>query len=81
MLKKKCPYCGSRNTELKICGYVGYGVVRTIATTATVVAGVATTPLGSFISNATSNAVQRGVENWGDSIDRHHCCNCGKDFL
>ena len=82
-MSKKCPYCGSYNTELKVTGNVGYGLVQGARL---FTAGVASMAVGLFnrsAAHSVGHVVLHNTERWGESIERHHCCNpgCGKDFI
>ena len=74
-MSKKCPHCGSYNTELKISGNVGYGVVKGARIAA---AGIA---LGKYAGHTAGHSLLNSTKDWGEDMDHHHCCNCGKDFI
>lgn len=79
-MSKKCTRCGSYNTELKVSGNIGYGLLQGARF---VGAGVAYVVGGLFnhaAGHVAGHGVLRETEDWGEDIDRHHCCNCGKDF-
>ena len=80
-MSRKCPHCGSYNTELKISGNGGYGVVKGARIAAAGIAHVAGGLFGKYVGNAAGHAVLNSTKDWGEGIDRHHCCNCGKDFI
>lgn len=80
-MSKKCPYCGSYNTESKISGYIGYGVVKGARIAAAGIASIAGGLLNKHIGHAAGHSVLNNTKDWGESIDCHHCCNCGKDFI
>ena len=82
-MSKKCPHCGSYNTELKVSGNIGYGLVQGARL---LTAGVASMAVGLFnhtAGHAAGHSMLHNTESWGKSISRHHCCNpkCGKDFI
>ena len=79
-MSKKCPHCGSYNTESKVSGNIGYGLVQGARF---ICAGAAYAAVGLFnhgAAHAAGHSVLHGTEDWGDDIDRHYCCNCGRDF-
>lgn len=79
-MSKKCPHCGSYNTESKVSGNIGYGLVQGARF---ICAGAAYAAVGLFnrgAAHAAGHSVLHGTEDWGDDIDRHHCCKCGRDF-
>ena len=79
-MSKCCPHCGHYNTELKISGNLGYAAVQgfrfATAMTAASVVGIFNHSAG----HAAGHSVIHNTESWGKDINRHHCCNCGKDF-
>ena len=79
-MSKKCPHCGSYNSESIVSGNIGYGLVQGARY---ISAGAAYVAVGLFnhgAAHAAGHSVLHGTEDWGDDIDRHHCCNCGRDF-
>lgn len=79
-MSKQCPHCGSYNTESSISGNVGYGLTQ-VARFA--VAGSAALIVGAFnhtAGHAAGHNIIHNTKDWGEDINRHHCCSCGKDF-
>lgn len=79
-MSKKCTHCGSYNTETKVSGNIGYGFVQVtrIATAggAAILGGL----FGHAAGHAAGHSVMNNTKDWGENINKHHCCNCGKDF-
>ena len=80
-MSKQCPYCKSYNTELNVSGNVGYGLVQGARFAAAGIAGIAGGLFGHTVGHAAAHSVIHNTEDWGDDINRHHCCNCGRDFI
>ncbi len=79
-MSKQCPHCGSYNTELKISGNIGIGLIQGARLA---VAGATSVAVGVFnrsAGHAAGHAVLHNTENWGNDIKRYHCCSCKRDF-
>lgn len=78
IMSKKCPYCGSDNTEVSVGNYVERGVVNagrfTIAAAAAFAMGLVSRSHATHAGVHTYNSMDPG------EFKGHHCCNCGKDF-
>lgn len=77
-MSKKCPYCGSYNTEVSIGNFAGRAIVNT---------GRAVLTIGaSFVCGIFSHSAAHGAAHsvWHNTdpgeFKGYHCCNCGKDF-
>lgn len=79
-MSKKCPRCGSYNTESKVSGNIGYGLVQGARYASAAAAYIAGGIFNHAAGHAAGHSVLHGTEDWGKDINRHHCCNCGKDF-
>ena len=77
-MSKKCPHCGSYNTEVAIGNYVGRGIINVgraaLTLGAYVVGGLAGPTTGKTFGYGTWKNTDPG------EFEGHHCCNCGKDF-
>lgn len=77
-MSKKCPHCGSYNTEISIGNYAGRTLLNAgryaLAVGAAMVAGV----INPTVGHAAGHSVLHDTDP-GD-LKGHHCCNCGKDF-
>jgi len=79
-MSKKCPHCGSYNTERSVGGTANYLARQTGRL---VVSGTASLLVGIFNRSAgqgAGRAMLKNTENWVSGVDQFHCCNCGKDF-
>lgn len=76
-MSKQCPFCGHYNTELKVTGVVGYSALQGVRIFA---AAAASMVVGVF-NHSAGHSVIHNTEKWGEKIERHHCCNCGNDFI
>ena len=81
-MSKKCPYsdCGSYNTESKVSGNIGYGMVQVTRFASAGVACIVGGLFGHAAGHAAGHGVLRETKDWGKDIKRYHCCNCGRDF-
>ncbi len=77
-MSKKCPRCGSYNTEVSVGNYAKRGVID--IGRAALAAGAAAA--GSVINRTTGMAGAKTV--WDNTdpgpFEGYHCCNCGQDF-
>lgn len=77
-MSKKCPHCGSYNTEAAIGNYVGRGLIH--IGRGLLAAGAMT--VGSIGGPTTGKAA--GYTVWKNTepgaFHGHRCCNCGKEF-
>lgn len=78
MANKRCPYCGSRNTEISISNYA----VRGIVNTGRGALAIGATMVGSLFGHAAGHVAGHNVIHKTDpgELKGHHCNNCGKDF-
>lgn len=78
MANKRCPYCGSLNTEVSLGSYATRGIINAGRGTIAVGAGF----LGGLYSRASANYVANKVLKSTDpgELKGHHCKNCGKNF-
>jgi len=77
-MSKKCPYCGSYNTEAAIENYVGRGLVNVgrgvLAFGAATIGAIG----GPIIGQGAGYTVWKNTDP-GD-FHGHRCCYCGKEF-
>lgn len=77
-MSKKCPHCGSYNTEISITNYTERAVVNTgrfvVAAAAALAVGLVDRNHASHVGVHTYNSMDPG------ELQGHHCCNCDKDF-
>lgn len=77
-MSKKCPHCGSYNTELSVGNYAGRALLQigryALAIGAHMVGGL----FGPSTGHAAGHSVLHNTE-LGE-FEGHHFCNCGKDF-
>ena len=77
-MSKKCPYCGSYNTEVSVSNYATRAVINTgrfvIATGASIIASAFSPSAGHAAGHTVMHNTDPG------EFKGHHCCNCGKDF-
>ena len=77
-MSKKCPYCGSYNTEVSVSNYAKRTVVNVgrfaLAVGATLIAHSFTPSAGHAAGHTIMHNTDPG------EFKGHHCCNCGKDF-
>ena len=77
-MSKKCPYCGSYNTEISIGNYAKRGLLNTgriaIAAGAAMVVGVFNHTAGHAAAHSILHSPDPG------ELKGYHCCVCGKDF-
>lgn len=79
-MSKKCTHCGSYNTEAKVSGKIGYNVVQAVRIATAGGAAIVGGFLGPSTAHAAGHSVMNNTKDWGEDINKHHCCNCGKDF-
>ena len=77
-MSKKCPYCGSYNTEISVGNYVGRGLINAgrgaIAIGAHMIGGLFCPSVGTAAGHTAWHNVDPG------EFKEHYCCNCGRDF-
>lgn len=79
-MSKQCPYCGSFNTESNVSGNIKYGLVQGVRFVTAATSGLTMGIFNHHLAHGAAHSVLHNTEQWGKNIDRHHCCNCGKDF-
>lgn len=78
-MSKKCPHCGSYNTEYAIGNWVKRGFINAGRLVLTAGAGM----IGSLSSP--NNGKVFSYQVWKNTapsefFDGYHCCNCKRDF-
>lgn len=77
-MSKRCPHCGSYNTEAAIENYVERGIVnigRVLLTAGATTVGSLVNPV---IAQGSGREVWKNTE--PGEFHGHRCCNCGKEF-
>lgn len=77
-MSKKCPYCGSYNTEVSVSRQVGRCLLNIGRCALAIGANVCASAFNPSAGHAASHSVWRGTDP-GD-LKGHKCCNCGKYF-
>ncbi len=77
-MSKRCPHCGSYNTEISIRNYAA----RAIINSARYSVAVGVSLVASLFTPSAAHAAGHGILHETDpgELNGHHCCNCGKDF-
>ena len=78
MANKRCPYCGSLNTEVSLGNYATRGIINAGRGTIAMGAGL----VGSLFNHAAGHHAANQVLKSTDpgELKGHHCKNCGRDF-
>ena len=78
-MSKKCPHCGSYNTETAVGNWIERGVINAGRGVVSAGAGVI---MSIFHPSMGSAAAAKTWQNTkpSEQFKGYHCCNCGKDF-
>lgn len=79
-MSKKCPHCGSYNTEAAVINWVGRGLLNAGRGVLALGAGL----IGGIIMPG-GGAGALGSKTWQNTkpttpFNGYRCCNCGKEF-
>lgn len=77
-MSKKCPHCGSYNTETAISNYVSRGALNAGRAVLALTAGLAATIISPNHGGPTASEVYKKT-NPGE-FKGYRCCECGKEF-
>lgn len=77
-MSKRCPHCGSYNTEISIGNYAGRALLNAGRFALAAVAALTVGLFNQTAGHAAGHSVLHNTDP-GD-LKGHHCCNCGKDF-
>lgn len=77
-MSKKCPNCGSYNTELSAGNITGRAIVNTGRVAISAVAGMFGALLGPNMGRAASYSTWNNTD--PGEFHPYHCNSCGKDF-
>ena len=77
-MSKRCPYCGSYNTEVAVLNYAGRFLVNTGRVALTAGAAI----VGGLFNHAAGHVAAHNTWEKTDpgELKGYHCCNCNKDF-
>lgn len=77
-MSKRCPYCGSYNTEVSLARYAGRAALQTGRGALILGAMTAAGIFGHGASHAAGHQVMKSTEL--PNLEGHHCCHCGRYF-
>ena len=76
-MSRKCPYCGSYNTDRKVASTIGKGILDVGGGVITLVATFGSELLSRGTGKITANNMQKALKT---DIKCFHCNECGLDF-
>ena len=76
-MSRRCPHCGSYNTDRKVGNTIGKGILDVGSGIITLVATFGSELLSRGTGKITANNMQKALKN---HIECFHCNSCNSDF-